>query len=226
MARSGTPAIWPVAVLDPKSDLVQHTFEAYYAWTIAPNGGGYVHYGNNDWPYAGVGLAHAFYQLGMVGHAWEILDWTMAHQTMPNLYVWGEAVDPVRFDVASGDSPHSWMAAELVLFLRDMLWRGDDSLIEIGPFPGSWLPQNSTIALHHVLGPVGDSGYQLSRSADGTKLTLALEGDAPSGGYRVHLPPGWVLTQIILDGGAPAPMHAYDVLIPTGTRVAELTIAQ
>src|SRR5439155_5399060 len=127
-------------------------------------GGAYKHYGNDYWPYAGVGLAHAFYLLGMDTYAWQMLDWVMSHQTAPNLYAWGEVVDPQRLDVVSGDLPHSWMSAELVLFVRDILLRENADVLEIGPYPPGWLAPGATVAIHHAPTRFGDEGYVLTRS--------------------------------------------------------------
>ncbi|HLH74659.1 MAG TPA: hypothetical protein VKX96_15330, partial [Chloroflexota bacterium] len=174
MARSGTPALWPVDVLDPKSPLVQHTFEAYYQWTIKPYGGAYRHYGDNDWPYAGLSLAHAFYQLGMMDHVWTILQWTFAHQTAPHLYAWAEAVTPTSATFASGDMPHSWMAAELIMLVRDMLVREQDNAIAIGPFPDAWLSAGQHVDLKGMPTALGPVSYSMTRSADGRTIDLIL----------------------------------------------------
>ena len=200
MARSGTPAIWPVEVLDPKSALVQHTFEAYYQWTVKPYGGAYRHYGNNNWPYAGLSLAHAFYQLGMMDHVWSILQWTFAHQTAPHLYAWAEAVTPNTATFASGDMPHSWMAAELILLTRDMLVRDDGNAIAIGPFPDAWLLAGQRVVLKGLPTSFGPMSYTMTRSTDGQTLDLTLNGPRPPGGYVVTAPSPLTIQSAMIDG--------------------------
>ncbi|HEY8744409.1 MAG TPA: hypothetical protein VIU62_15040, partial [Chloroflexota bacterium] len=147
MARSGTPSIWPVEVLDPGSELVQHSFDTYYIWDIKPYGGAYQHYNGHYWPFAGMSLAHAFYRLGMMAHTEQILEWTLSHQTAPNLYAWADIVDPATSSLALGDMPHNWMAAEMILLIRDMLMREAGQAIAIGPMPDGWLPPGGTVAI-------------------------------------------------------------------------------
>ena len=222
MARSGTPAIWPVEVLDPKSALVQHTFEAYFQWTVKPYGGAYRHYGDNNWPYAGLSLAHAFYQLGMMDHVWSILQWTFAHQTAPHLYAWAEAVTPNTATFASGDMPHSWMAAELILLTRDMLMREDGNAIAIGPFPDAWLSAGQRVVLKGMPTSFGPLSYTMSRSSDGRALNLTLDGPKPPGGYVVTAPSPLTIQSATIDGKPAAiqsnatlavPPNAHDVQI-------------
>jgi hypothetical protein len=225
MARSGTPAIWPVEVLDPKSPLVRHSFDLYYERAIAPYGGAYRHYGNDDWPYAGLGLAHAFYRLGLDDRAWQILDWTMNHQTAPNLYAWGEVVDPEHFGVLSGDVPHSWMAAEMVLFIRDILLRQQGDRLEIGPFPSNWLAPGSAVSVRHLPTSLGDQGYAIERSADGRTIQITFDSAGPAGGYLVTLPADLSIGSAATPGGALAVKDPHRVLIPATAREATLTLA-
>jgi hypothetical protein len=224
MARSATPAVWPLSALDGQSTLVQHSFEAYYQWVIAPYGGAYRHYGDNDWPYAGLGLAHAFYNLGMVDHTWKILSWTMAHQTAPHLYAWGEAVDPQNFGLVSGDNPHTWMAAELVLLVRDILIREDGQHLDVGPFPESWLGPGATIAIDHAPTAFGDVSYALTRSGDGHLVRITLAGATPPAGFQIELPASLQATSLALDGGAAKPATGSRIALPKGTPTTTISL--
>ncbi|HVC33254.1 MAG TPA: hypothetical protein VNL16_07070 [Chloroflexota bacterium] len=226
MARSGTPAIWPVAVLDPKDPLVQHTFEAYYQWTIKPYGGAYRHYGDNYWPYAGLSLAHAFYQLGMMDHTWSVLQWTFAHQTAPHLYTWAEAVNPTNFSFASGDMPHSWMSAEMILLLRDMLLREQGNQLAIGPFPDAWLGAGQRVQLQRFPTQFGTEGYTMTRSADGRQLQLTLSGTPPPGGYSLTVPSPLTIQSEAIDGGPIRTVSGATVGLPSGTRSVTLEVAE
>jgi hypothetical protein len=223
MARSATPAVWPFLGLPSQSELVQHSFQIYEGWLIRPNGGGYQHYGGNYWPYAGLSLAHAFYRLGMADAAWQIVHWSLEHQTAPGLYAWGEAINPTRLDLVSGDSPHAWMAAEIVLFARDVLLREDDRRLDLGPFPSSWLAPGSTMAIHHAPTALGTFGYRLTVAADGTSLRLTFDGTGPPNGYRLTLPAGMSATSVTVDGktrGASGPT----IDLPSDARAAVIRV--
>lgn len=224
MARSGTPAIWPVEVLDPSSTLVRHSFDRYYERAIAPYDGGYRHYGNNFWPYAGLSLAHAFYRLGMDDRAWQILDWSLNHQTAPNLYAWGEVLDTTHFGILSGDLPHSWMSAELVLFVRDVLLREQGDRLEIGPYPSGWLAPGSTVSARHLPTSLGDAGYVLTRTADGRTIQIRFEGVVPVGGYQIALPTDLSIVAATTPAGSLAVDDPHRVLIPGTARAATLVM--
>jgi hypothetical protein len=224
MSRSGTPAVWPYLVLDPRSALVQHSFQAYYDWTVRPYGGAYNHYGSNDWPYAGLSLAHAFYRLGMVDQTFQMLQWALDHQTAPNLYAWCEAVDPHAFAYRSGDCPHSWMAAEVILLVRDILVREDGSRLDLGPFPAAWLPPGGTIAVRGFPTRFGSASYTMSRSADGRRVDLTLGGDGAPDGYAISLPGSLRLGGAIVDGRPLALAGSSEVDLPRGAHHAVLTL--
>ena len=225
MARSGTPSVWPLEVLDPTSDLVRYSFDTYWTWAIKPNGGAYQHYNDHYWPYADVSLAHAFYRLGMLDHTATILQWVFAHQTAPNLYAWAEVVRPETSTFALGDMPHSWMAAEMVLLIRDMLVREESDSIAIGPVLDTWLPPGGTIAIRDFPTALGPQGYTLRRSADGATLTLSLAGIPPPGGYTLHVPPGLGARTYSVDGG-PAQTATGDAIpIPGRARTATVTVS-
>lgn len=224
MARSGTPAIWPVEVLDPRSSLVRHSFDVYDERAIQPYGGAYRHYGNDDWPYAGLDLAHAFYRLGMVDRAWQILDWTMSHQSAPNLYAWAEAIDPDRFTVISGDLPHSWMAAELVLFVRDVLVREDGNRLDVGPYPSNWLAPGATVSVDHLPTSLGDAGYTIRRAPNGRTIQITLAGTVPPGGYQINLPNNLSVVSGTTSEGSLTLVDPHHVLIPSTARQTTLTL--
>ncbi|HEV7216207.1 MAG TPA: hypothetical protein VGP33_13915, partial [Chloroflexota bacterium] len=187
MARSATPAMWPLETLDPNSQLVQSSFQQYYDTAVKPYDGAYLHYNYHYWPYADASLAHAFYRLGRMNQTTQILNWVLSHQTAPNLYAWAEIVRPDNFSFALGDMPHSWMAAEMILLIRDMLVREDGQAIAIGPMPENWLPAGGKVSVRDFPTALGDQSYRVTRSADGATLQLTFIGSAPPGGYRFQV---------------------------------------
>ncbi len=217
MARSATPALWPVMVMDPSNEVVQYSFEMYYQHAIKPYAGAYQHYNGHYWPYAGISLAHAYYRLGRIDRTTEMLDWALTHQTAPHMYAWAEVVHPDTGRFALGDMPHTWMAAEMVLLISDILARPVNDHIEIGPFPDTWLPIDGTMTLRNGVSTLGPVSYTLTRSHDGHSATLTLDGTGPAGGFRLALTPSLVAKGYAVDGGAVIEPNAAGVMAIPGT---------
>jgi len=147
MARGSSPALWPLQVLDPSSTLVRASFAHYDATFIQPFSGAYHHLYGQWWPYGGLELAHDFLFLGMRQPLWQVLGYTLAHQTAPGLYAWAEGVDPATGGFGEGDMPHGWAAAELANLVRDMLLYGQGSQLVVGAgVPASWAGHTISIA--------------------------------------------------------------------------------
>ena len=218
MARSATPAVWPAEALDPNSQLVQSSFQLYYDRDIKPYGGAYLHYNYHYWPYADVSLAHAFYRLGRMDQTTQILSWVLSHQTAPNLYAWAEIVRPDNFSFALGDMPHSWMAAEMVLLIRDMLVREDGQAIAIGPMPENWLPPGGAVSVQDFPTALGAQSYHLTRSADGATLQLTFSGSTPPGGYRFQVATDLAAQRYAINGGPLQDATSDTITLPAGTR--------
>ncbi len=225
MARSGTPSIWPVEVLNPGSELVQHSFDTYYIWDIKPYGGAYQHYNDHYWPFAGISLAHAFYRLGMMAHTEQILEWTLSHQTAPNLYAWADIVDPTTSSLALGDMPHNWMAAEMILLIRDMLVREAGQAIAIGPMPEGWLPPGGTVSISDFPTALGSQSYRLTRSADGVTLHLTFSGSPPPGGYVFQVSDALAAQSYAIDGGPMQGATSDTITLPAGARSVTVRVA-
>jgi len=225
MARSGTPSIWPVEVLNPGSELVQHSFDTYYIWDIKPYGGAYQHYNGHYWPFAGMSLAHAFYRLGMMAHTEQILEWTLSHQTAPNLYAWADIVDPTTSSLALGDMPHNWMAAEMILLIRDMLVREAGQAIAIGPMPEGWLPPGGTVSISDFPTALGSQSYRLTRSADGVTLHLTFSGSPPPGGYVFQVSDALAAQSYAIDGGPMQGATSDTITLPAGARSVTVRVA-
>src|SRR4029453_12877948 len=81
MARGTTPALWPGRSLRGADGLLGTSFRAYYQSWLEPQAGGYRHVEGTLWPYGGLGIAHALLRLGLLAPMWQILNWTLEHQT-------------------------------------------------------------------------------------------------------------------------------------------------
>lgn len=225
MARSATPAIWPVEALDPASQLVQSSFQLYYDRDIKPYGGAYLHYNYHYWPYADVSLAHAFYRLGRTDQTTQILNWVLNHQTAPNLYAWAEIVRPDNFSFALGDMPHSWMAAEMVLLIRDMLVREEGQAIAIGPMPENWLPPGGAVSVRDFPTALGAQSYRLTRSAGGATLQLTFSGSTPPAGYRFRVATDLAAQRYAVNGGPLQDATSDTITLPAGTESVTVLVS-
>jgi hypothetical protein len=80
-------------------------------------------------------LAHAELWLGRTQRAWEIAETILRHSESP--YSLPEAIHPRTFGGSMGDGHHGWAAAEIILFLRDVLVndRGEDLVLLGGAGP-------------------------------------------------------------------------------------------
>ena len=221
MARGATPALWPIRSLQGAEslNLLNDSFRTYFRLWLAPQGGGYSHYLGTLWPYGGLGIAHAALRLGMLESTWQVLDWTMAHQTLPGTYAWGEAINPRTGGLELGDMPHSWAAAELISLLRDLVVSEQDGVLLVNPgTPESWLDPGKHIRLMDAPTEYGLVNVSLSRSPAGPDaappdLTVQLDG-TPPGGWQVRVPGTPV--QILVDGRLTLPRPDGQIAVPSG----------
>ena len=231
MARGTTPALWPIRSLRGELEsfkLLSGSFRAYYQAWITPQSGGYSHYLGTLWPYGGLGIAHAALRLGMLESTWQVLDWTMGHQTLPGTYAWGEAINPQTGGLELGDMPHSWAAAELISLLRDLVIAEQDGVLLVNSgTPDSWLDPGKHIALKNAPTEYGPVNVILSRapSTPGGSLldlTVQLDGTPPDGwlvrvpGTPVRILVDGVVTTSRPDGQITAPPGMHTMLIQYG----------
>jgi hypothetical protein len=154
----------------------------------------------------------------------QILEWALSHQTAPNLYAWAEIVRPETSTFSLGDMPHSWMAAELVLLIRDMLAREDGQRIAIGPFPVRWLPAGGAMAISDFPTALGSQSYRIARSADGSTIQLTLTGAPPPGGYAFRPPESLAAQTYAVDGGPSKDATGYAIQIPATAHTVTVAV--
>jgi hypothetical protein len=222
MARGTMPALWPVRALQGgiATDLLTRSFHAYYQTWLAPQGGGYRHVEGTLWPYGGLGIAHAMLRLGMLPELWQVLEWTMQHQTIPGTYAWGEGINATNGGLELGDMPHSWAAAELISLLRDMVVSEQDGVIQVnGGTPDSWLDAGQHVTLTNApseYGPLNVSSVRgaLSAAAGGAPdLSVQLDGNPPRG-WLVRVP--GTPSQVAIDGAPLGSVSASVIPVPPG----------
>jgi hypothetical protein len=86
-----------------------------------------IHSGYN--PYLTLQLAHCFLEMGDVSTAWKIAQ-TIFRQASPT-YNFPEAIHPKTGGGTMGDGHHGWAAAEVVLFLRDLLVKEGGPVLQL-----------------------------------------------------------------------------------------------
>ncbi len=214
MARGTTPALWPVRSLQgPQAqDLLGTSFRAYYQMWLEPQGGGYRHVEGTFWPYGGLGIAHAMLRLGLLQPTWQILDWTIGHQTVPGTYAWGEGVNPTNGGLELGDMPHSWAAAELISLLRDLVVAEQDGWLEVNSgIPDTWLEPGKHVILRDAPTEYGPVSVSLIRTA--ADLNMTVEGSPPLG-WQLRLP--GTPRQITVDGSPVTASTSAGLQVPSG----------
>ena len=140
------------------------------------------------------------------------------------VWAWGDEVssqDPSQ--LAGGDMPHGWTAAEYVDLVRDMLlYETGNSLQIAAGVPASWLPDGGHIAITKLPSTFGRVSYQI-RHTEGA-LTLDLQAATPPpGGYDLHLP--FQLAQASIDGSVFASLSSQPLHLPSGAKHVELRLA-
>jgi len=223
MARGTTPALWPVRSLQgPQAeDLLSSSFRTYYQAWLEPQGGGYRHVEGTLWPYGGLGIAHAMLRLGLLQPTWQVLDWTIGHQTLPGTYAWGEGVNPTSGGLELGDMPHSWAAAELISLLRELVIAEHDGWLQVNSgIPDRWLEPGKHVILRDSPTEYGPVSVSLVRaSAD---LTVTVAGGPPLG-WQIRLP--GTPAQVIVDGVPWTAPAATGLQLPSGPHAIRISYA-
>lgn len=210
MARGTTPALWPIRGLRgaQSQSALSSSFRAYYQQWLAPQGGGYRHAEGTLWPYGGLGIAHAMLRLGLLQPTWQVLDWTLGHQTLPGTYAWGEGINATNGGLELGDMPHSWAAAELVSLVRDMVISEQDGWLQVNSgIPDSWLEPGKRVQLSNAPTEYGLASVSLTRdqTSSGSSADLVVQVDgAPPLGWRIRVPgtPAVVIVDGVVSTGS------------------------
>jgi len=86
-----------------------------------------IHSGYN--PYLTLQIAHGFLLTGDTKRAWEIAETVFKQAT--STYTYPEAIHPVTGGGTMGDGHHGWAAAEIIMFIRDCLFRENGTVLEL-----------------------------------------------------------------------------------------------
>jgi hypothetical protein len=144
-------------------------------------------------------------------------------------WTWPEAIHPRLAGGCMGDGHHGWAAAELLLFVRDLLVREDDAggLALASLVPDAWLGQGWEV--HDAPTALGRLSYAVRWHGDRPALLWELEPHPGVGPVRLTAPgldPAWSSTEVRGDAllapvavpvertGTPAPVAAGGVARP------------
>jgi len=127
--------------------------------------------------------------------------------------------------LALGDMPHNWMAAEMILLIRDMLMREAGQAIAIGPMPDGWLPPGGTVAISNFPTALGTQSYRLTRSADGATLHLTFSGSPPPGGYTFQVSDALAAQSYTVDGGPTQDATSDTLTLPASAKSVTVRVA-
>ena len=224
MARGTSPAVWPLKLFPPDDPLMRRSFEVYDERWVKPQSNGYMHNSGNLWTYGGLEIAHSWMFLGEAGRAAAMTQWVIDNPTAPGTWAWAEAVKPESKRFSGGDMPHSWAAAEYILYLRDALVREDgDRLILADAVPAPWLQDGQRVEIHNAPTYFGTAGYSLVSHASAGYWELTIdEGTKAPGGYVLRGPFPNAPTRLVIDGREVAPSAENRLELPAGARVVRV----
>ena len=185
MARGTSPAIWPGDLYPDPGPLLYSSFDEYWKRWIEPYGGAYFHQGR-IWPY-GMELAQCYVMLGERKRAWKMLQWHLAHQTLPGVYAWGEQVRVKGNSFLSGDMPHCWVAADYANLARSLfVFERSTGVLVLGAgAPREWWEKG--FGIQGAPTWWGGLSYRVKPTGKGCVLEITKAPEAPAG-YQVWLP--------------------------------------
>ncbi len=214
MARGTSPGLWPGGALDADDPLVRQSFDFYWQKWIEPYDGAYLHQGK-FWPYA-FELATCYIFLNQPERAQIILDWHLAHQTMPGVYAWGENSDTTTLQFAAGDIPHGWVAADYINLVHHILvYASGDSLVFGAGIPWKWLENGQPVTLQHSPTYLGQVSFTEKLSAGRDKIDWDIEaGDTDAVGLVLRVPPGVRIQSVKADGRPWTDFNSRGIRVP------------
>ena len=121
--------------------------------------------------------------------------------------------------------PHGWAIAEMWLLLRDsLLFEDGDRLVLLGGVPQEWLAGKEPIKAEGMPTYFGPCSFEYAPAAGGAALMLTGKA-APADGFVLRLPAALRPT-VKADGKAVKAGPRGDVLLPPGTKKAEITFGE
>ena len=123
-----------------------------------------------------------------------------------------------------GDMPHSWAAAEYVLYLRDALLREENNrLVLADGIPGAWLRPGQRVEIHSAPTYFGRAGYSLVSHADEGYWELMIdEGTKAPDGFLLRGPFPSGPTGVVIDGQETPFSEAGEIALPSGARIVRI----
>ena len=181
------------------ADALRATFDRY--WTFfrqRRDGGAWTDYT----PYE-MRVMGALVRLGHGAQAGQMLDWFLGQQTPPGWRQWPEVVRrEARTPHFVGDLPHTWVGAEFLRSLADMLAWNDEARQALVVGAGvqlAWIG-DSGLFVHGLPTPWGHLDFAMRQEEP--FVTVRLGGDlrVPPGGILVCRPPTALAVGATIDG--------------------------
>lgn len=117
-----------------------------------------IHSGYN--PYLTLHIAHSLLYTGDIQRAWTIADTVFKQAASTGTYP--EAIHPVTGGGTMGDGHHGWAAAEIIMFLRDCLFREKGTSLELfGGDDGRLIRRGTDCTFTNVPTTFGKVGIEL-----------------------------------------------------------------
>ncbi len=221
--NSSSVAFYPCDEVDLLPTLVlEATYELYYEGIVARSRPGWI---GVYTPYEARNL-NAFIQLGAKDRAHLLLQQLMAGRHPP---AWNHLAEVVvsnpRIGTYVGDMPHTWIGADLVTALRNMLvYEYDGQLVLLAGVPEAWVREGRGVRLRNL--PTHFGALQLVAVARDGTLRVEIPGpiNAPKG-IVLHWPFAGAPGSVTVNG---APWRDWDAKVCRlpgtfqGTVVAEL----
>ncbi|MBI2299873.1 MAG: hypothetical protein HYU66_13180 [Armatimonadetes bacterium] len=197
--RDVSCAVWPTGAREAQDPATVDAFVRW--WREHRDGGGGEYVREPRWRYFEVAQAHNLLKLGRRDEALSTIEEFLRTQDAPGLYGWAEGDltgDPTGdwrlirgWWPTSNIVPHGWVAAEMLLLLRDLfVFEEGDHLVIGGGLPRGWFGDGHVIGIEGAPTYLGRVSWRIEPFAEsrGFTLTIRCEPAPPPGGYRLRLP--------------------------------------
>lgn len=183
-------ALYPLELFDAQLPHARNTLELLADRYVDDNGFFHpiIHSGYN--PYLTLHIAHAFLLTGNVTRAWDIAERVFQQRT--STYTYPEAIHPLTGGGTMGDGHHGWAAAEIIMFIRNSLFREvHDVLAIFAGDDGRLIQRGSDCYFDTVPTTFGRIGLEISYTSS-DKCTIRFSNsffkDAGIRVMELHLP--------------------------------------
>jgi hypothetical protein len=214
-------AIYPCEAMDPQDPLIVSTFERMWDRQLQDEYQFITH--RKIWTYITADWIQALWLQGHRQRALQLFWGYLNHAYTTK--GWIEEMFPDTM-VGTGDQPHGWAAANLVLLVRNMLVREDSGRLSLMyGIPGEWLASDRTIVVKDAPTTLGGPVSFVARRDRSTGQIMVRISQAPAGAstLRIWLP-GFHIDRVIQADHAPICIDAEYVDVPSVPGTYEIVV--